>query len=276
VQRGAELLQHDRLLGEAEARPAVRFRDGQALQAELGARLLPDGPVGLAVVHQLAHPGHRRPIRQETPDRGPKLLLLRTHTQDHCCSLASVITRTSSASTWSPFTHSGLTSSARSDPSSASAASPRAAIAPATASRLAGAVPRAPCSSGSPRSPASIRLTSAASPRGRRRLGAVSTPVHIPAQAHPRTRANAGAPPRPERGAEGAAGQLSAPPGAHRPPPPPAPAGPRQGLDPCPGREPLLAPAPPPPLGADPEDAPADVGFVGDLRRADLQRHRQP
>ena len=31
------------------------------------------------------------------------------------CSLASVMTRTSSASTWSPFTHSGLTSSARSD-----------------------------------------------------------------------------------------------------------------------------------------------------------------
>ena len=83
VQRGAELLQHDRLLGEAEAGPAVTFRDGQALQPELGARLLPDGPVGLAAVHQLAHPGYRGPVRQETPDRGPELLLLRTHIQDH-------------------------------------------------------------------------------------------------------------------------------------------------------------------------------------------------
>src|SRR4029077_12366500 len=123
-----------------------------ALQAELTARLLPDGPVGLAVVHQLAHPGHRGPGRQAAPDRGPKLLLLRTHTEDHCCSLASVITRTSSASTWSPFTHSGLTSSARSEPSSVSATSPSPAIASATASRLAGVVPRAPCSRGSPRS----------------------------------------------------------------------------------------------------------------------------
>jgi len=66
------------------ATDAVRLGDGQALQAELGARLLPDGPVGAVLgLHELADPGQRRPVRQEAPDRGPKLFLLRTHTQDH-------------------------------------------------------------------------------------------------------------------------------------------------------------------------------------------------
>ncbi len=77
VQRGAELLEHDRLLGEGEAGPSVALRDGQALQAELDARLPPDGPVRPVLgLHELPDPPARRPVRQEAPDRSAQLLLL--------------------------------------------------------------------------------------------------------------------------------------------------------------------------------------------------------
>ena len=62
----------------------------------------------------------------------------------------------------------------------------------ATASRLTGAPPRAPCSSGSPRSSPSIRLTSAASTGSRRRLVSFSTSTQIPPRPTASTGPNAG------------------------------------------------------------------------------------
>ena len=112
---------------------------------------------------------------------------------------APVTTRTSSASTWSPFTHSGLTSSTRSVPFSDKAVSPSPAIASATASRLAGGVPRAPCSSGRPRSSPSMRLTSAASTGSTRRLVSLRISTQIPPRPTASTGPNVGSTVTPAR-----------------------------------------------------------------------------
>ena len=95
-------------------------------------------------LHELADPGHGRPVGQEPPHRIAQLPLFRADAQVHgpdsdlpgpadavrgsapgrgpaagAGRWPAVTTSTSSASTWSPLTHSGLTSSARSEPSSA-------------------------------------------------------------------------------------------------------------------------------------------------------------
>jgi citronellol/citronellal dehydrogenase len=94
--------------------------------------------------------------------------------------LRSVMTRTSRASIRSPSTHSGLISSARRSPSRDSAASPTFLITWASASRSAGRVPRAPRSSGLPRSSPSMCLTSSAVTGRTRRLVSASTSTQTP------------------------------------------------------------------------------------------------
>jgi citronellol/citronellal dehydrogenase len=92
----------------------------------------------------------------------------------------AVITRTSRASIWSPSTHSGLISSARRLPSRDSAASPTFLTTWASASRSAGRVPRAPRSSGLPRSSPSMCLTSSVVTGRTRRLVSASNSTQTP------------------------------------------------------------------------------------------------
>ncbi len=80
-------------------------------------------------VHQLAHPGQRRPVGQEPAHRLAQFDLLGAHRKLHgCAPFSSDRPSTSSASIWSPFTHSGLTSSESSAPPSDNAACPTAAM----------------------------------------------------------------------------------------------------------------------------------------------------
>ena len=86
VQRGAELLQHDRLLGEAEATRRRLSGMAQALQAELAlpacSQTARVGP--RSAVHQARAPGTSAPgpLRKRLTEARSSSLL-RTHTEDH-------------------------------------------------------------------------------------------------------------------------------------------------------------------------------------------------
>ena len=89
-QDAAHLLEHDAELDEGEALAAVLLGDGETLEPELLAHLLPDrGVVALGRLHEAAHFRLGRLGLEELPHRAPQLFLLLGKSEVHECSPGS-------------------------------------------------------------------------------------------------------------------------------------------------------------------------------------------
>ena len=83
-QRRAELLAHQRLLGEAEPGAAVLLPDRDAREPELASRVPPEVQIQAGLrLHELADTGQRCPVGEEAPHGIPQFLLLRADRELH-------------------------------------------------------------------------------------------------------------------------------------------------------------------------------------------------
>ena len=269
---GAEFLQHDRLLGEGEAGPAVLLGDRDALQAQLLARLRPDvrvDPVGVSISSRTADSGARSARNRRTDARSSSCSALTPRSSFRLRSFRSIMP------TCGPVgddQHVECLDLAAAHPQRVDLQRPQARPATGPARRCRrwrpparpGRRPAAarPCSSGRPRSSPSIRR-----PRPRRPAAPAGW---CPAGSRPRPRP--GRRPAPGRSrVHGDAGQQLHAAGPHRRDQHLVPA--RQGL--VAGRPDLLVGGADRRVAGQVQRHAADVGLVRDLRRADLQRHRR-